>query len=251
MMIDVLASEQLKIRTLRSTWYILGIVIALVGLCGVAGWNMASQWDSLGPQQRAVFGFTPLVSLASGVASLCLAVLGVLAITSEYATGEIHTSFTVVPRRRTILAAKAVVVVVIATISGSVVSLGAFFASRLVEAQASISAELPLLLAAGLSVTMFSMIGLGFGALLKSATGAIAVPVALLYLLPTVAQSLQSPWNEVIGSLAPSALAGQLAGGENTDPSSWLSPLAALGLMVAYAAAPLGLAAVRITREDA
>jgi hypothetical protein len=48
-----------------------------------------------------------------GLAQLAFGVIGVLAISSEYATGLIRTTFGAVPRRRAVLAAKAAVVGVV------------------------------------------------------------------------------------------------------------------------------------------
>jgi hypothetical protein len=63
-----------------------------------------SSWDDLDPSER--LRFDPTSSSLSGlfVAQLTVGILGVLVITSEYATGQIRATLAATPQRLTVLA---------------------------------------------------------------------------------------------------------------------------------------------------
>ena len=64
------------------------------------------------------------------LAQLALGVLGVLAVTSEYSTGMIRTTFTAAPQRGTVIAAKAAVFGAASFVVGAVVSLFTFLVGQ-------------------------------------------------------------------------------------------------------------------------
>lgn len=68
--------------------------------------------------------------------------LGILAVTSEYTTGMIGATFSAVPQRRTVLAAKTAVFSVTALIVGVVSCLGAYFAFEAVLTDDSMSSSI-------------------------------------------------------------------------------------------------------------
>jgi ABC-2 type transport system permease protein len=120
----VLLAEWTKLRTVRSTtWALLAVAVLTVGLsafvCSALDTDAGarSDDDSVAPSVAGVY-----------VSQIAVAAMAVLAITGEYATAMIRTSFTAVPRRRTVLAAKAVVVAAVTLAVG----LGASVASFLV-----------------------------------------------------------------------------------------------------------------------
>ncbi|MGW5263272.1 ABC transporter permease [Microbispora sp. NPDC004025] len=260
-MIDALAAEWLKLRTLRSTSVVLGVVAVVVGLMALLAWYAAHLWDGLPPDQRDHLAVSSLPEVTHMLASLCLAVLGVLAFSGEYGTGMIRTTLTVLPARGRVLAAKAGVVAVVAVCTGLTAVLATHAAGRLIigdraiQGQSSepLSRQLPHFLAMSLSIAMFALLGLCLAAITRSALAAIAILVAVWYVLPIVGYNLPAPWGERVGSILPGALAGQLAGTGNPDSvaGALLSPLAALAVMAAYVAVPYGVAAVLLARRDA
>src|SRR5579863_10679951 len=96
-----LRSEFTKICSVRSTyWSMVMLVMASLAWCIAFCAGEASRWAHLSAQDRA--GFDPTQASIVGVAllgQLVIAVLGTLVITSEYSTGMIRTSLTVMPRR--------------------------------------------------------------------------------------------------------------------------------------------------------
>src|ERR1700745_2562699 len=96
----VIASEFTKIRSVRSTyWTIAALVIVSVGVAAIVGFGIASNihnnpWNKAGTDatQSVLIPFFEL-------GQLIIAVIGAIAITSEYSTGMIRTSLTAMPRR--------------------------------------------------------------------------------------------------------------------------------------------------------
>ena len=257
---DALTAEWWKLRSVRSTYWVLGATAATLGFVLLLAIQMAHVWDGLSAERREDLGLRPLQELAGWGAGLSLAVLGVLAITPEYRTGLIRQTFAALPRRRTVLAAKAAVIGAVALVAGEVVMIGSFLGTRLIvgdrrfpDQDASVAHELPGLAISGTSVAMFALLGLALGVLLRSTAGALVSVVFLWHVLPMLAFQLPDPWSERIGSVLPGALAPQAAGrgADNSIYGDLLPPGAAAAMMAAYAFVPLGLAAVALARRDA
>ncbi|MEU8803971.1 ABC transporter permease [Spirillospora sp. NPDC048819] len=259
-MTDALAAEWYKLRSIRSTYWVLAATALFLVVVLLLALQMAHIWDGLPAERRAEFLLRPLQEIGGWVAGLCLAVLGVLSVTSEYRTGMIRTTFAALPRRRTVLAAKAAVVGTVALVAGEAMTIGSFLGTRLIigdrpfpDQQASIAHDLPGFVISGTSVAMFALLGLSLGALLRSTAGALVSVVLLWHVVPMLVFHLPEPWNERIGSVMPSALPRQAAGlgADNSIYGDVLSPGAAAAVMAAYVFVPLGFAALALTRRDA
>jgi ABC-2 type transport system permease protein len=262
--VDAFASEWLKLRSARSTWYILAAVAAFVVLLAGFTFYVGSLWDGLPSEGQATLRAAQPERIILMPVQICMAVLGVLAFTSEYATGMIRTSFTALPRRITVPAAKAAVVAAFALVVGQVSVFGTFLVGRAIIGDrpiqnfaAPLSEELPKMLATGLSVVVLALIGLGLGAVLRSTAGAITSVVVVLFIVPRFAISLPDPWNARIGSVLLEDLTNQLAGEVpvavglgKAGAGIGLSPPAALAVMILYVVVALGSAALVLSRRD-
>src|SRR6266511_1629650 len=113
--------------------------------------------------------FDPAAYSLSGffLAQLAVGVLGVLTITSEYATGSIRATFAATPQRRAVLAAEATVLTAITALVGIGSALGA-----------------------GLYLAVLGLLALGLGTLIRSTVGATAVVVGLVFVLPGIVGAL-------------------------------------------------------------
>jgi ABC-2 type transport system permease protein len=259
-MTDALAAEWIKLRSIRSTYILGAVVVACVAPAALLAWYFVSAWDRATPEHRANFALSDLAELVGWVAQLCMALLGVLAVTSEYSTGMIRGTLTVLPQRRTMLTAKALVVGAVALVVGTAAPLltlavtRSILGDRVVRGSSTpMPDEFRLLLAGGLLVAVFAMLGLGLGAIMRSTAGAIVTVIALWYLLPIVALNLPAPWDDRFTSVMLSSLARQLADVrvETVGPQGLLSPVGAFVTMAAYVVVPLAAAAVLIRRRDA
>ena len=101
---SVLASEWLKVRTVRSSYLMLGLSLGGILLGVAVAWAAVGTYDSATPAQQAHAAIADLEEVVLMVPQLCMGVLGVLTITSEYTTGLIRTSLAIVPRRWPVLA---------------------------------------------------------------------------------------------------------------------------------------------------
>ena len=123
----VVRTEWTKLRSVRSTMWTLAIGITF-GLGMLFCFAYTRRFDRLGVRERLTFDPTAQSLRGLFLAQLAIGVLGVLVISSEYATGLIRTTLTAVPQRRVVLAAKAIVFGVIAAIVTTIAVFPAFFA---------------------------------------------------------------------------------------------------------------------------
>ncbi|WP_043641043.1 ABC transporter permease subunit [Nonomuraea candida] len=256
---SVLSSEWLKIRSVRSTYLILGLGVSTILLGLVLATSAAGAYDAAPPEQQAAARIADLEEALIIMPQLCMGILGVLVVTSDYATGLIRTSLTLVPRRWPVVAAKSAVVGALALLVGALAVFGTHLTARSVlggrfsGAYATAFADrLPLLVALTLTVPVFALLGTGLGALLRSAAGATSVIVGFVYVIPIIVGNIPEPWSERLGSLMISALPRQITGDHITTSvyGSLLPPPAAAAVMLAYAAAPLVSATWLVRRRD-
>ncbi|MBN6053243.1 ABC transporter permease subunit, partial [Nonomuraea sp. RK-328] len=252
---SVVLSEWLKLRSVASTYYALGVAGLMVLLGVVWSVYVSGLADERGSLRAAApeEGFLPLVQIS-------LAVIGVLAITAENATGMIRTSLTVVPKRGVLLLAKAAVVTVVTTATASAIIVTTYVTSRLVAGErrlgfneSSFGANVPMLLASVLSVTVLAIVGLGLGAAVRSTAGALVSVVSLLFVLPGIANYLPAPWNTRIAAFMLPNLTPQLTGERLSRRlgDGILPPWAALLVLLAYAAVALGAGLHMLSKRDA
>ncbi|MEU4741706.1 ABC transporter permease [Actinosynnema sp. NPDC023658] len=255
-MIDVLNSEWLKLRSVRSTTAVL-LAIAVTLLAGaLVAYLMTADWDTSPPDVRQRFEAADPGLMVVPVTQFCLGVLGALAITSEYGSGMIRTALVSVPQRRAYLLAKVVVVTGVSLVVAAVATLLAYQAGELItgdrpepiSAYGSFSDAAPTLLADVASMVLVALLGLALGFLLRSTAGALVSVCALLFVLPPVTFLIPQPWGERVYSVMLPVLAPQLSG-QVADPM--LSPWGAGAVMVAYLVVALGGALIALLRHDA
>ncbi|MET9344229.1 alpha/beta fold hydrolase [Nonomuraea sp. NPDC003804] len=255
-MMDAIAAEFLKFRTLRANLYLLISSLAAVGLSAGVAFLVARGFDN---QQGA--DLRRFDSLGDGLgtglpfAHLVIGALGALSVTTEYGTGHISTSLTAVPARRTFLLAKVPVLVAVSLVAGQVLVFGMYAATMAVlgtradtvllggetlGASLSEPGVLAGLLITGASMPLVALIGLGLGTAIRSTAGTLVTLTALLLILPVAAQTLPRPLGYQIGAYLVGALPAQIAA------DGLLSPIAAGALLAAYTVAALAAAVVAI-----
>src|ERR1700735_4590795 len=127
-----LSSEFTKIRSVRSTyWALILLVLAGLAFCIANCAGTAAHWASQPPQFRGFLDATQdSVDGLALLGQLVVVVLGALAITSEYSTGMIRTSLTVMPRRGVLFTAKAASFAAITVGVAFITSFVVFFAGQ-------------------------------------------------------------------------------------------------------------------------
>jgi ABC-2 type transport system permease protein len=253
---DVLRSEWTKLRSVRSTFWALTVTVVLGIALGAAisaatahGYARSSvsaklSWDPTGYSQTGV-----------AIASLAIAVLGVLCISSEYSSGMIRTSLTAVPKRGRVLAAKSLVVAVVTFVVGEATTFGAFFAG-----QALISGHAPTaalgdpgvaraVAGGGLYLTALAVLSVAVGALLRHPAAAIACIVAVLLVLPGIAQALPDSWRNPVTEFWPTLAGTQLTSVHHSAHT--LQPWPGFAVMCLFTAIVYAIAWTLLNRRDA
>jgi ABC-type transport system involved in multi-copper enzyme maturation permease subunit len=207
---DVLRSEWTKLRSVRSTFWALtmtvvlgialGAAISAAAAHGYAKFSVSDKlsWDPTGVSQSGML-----------IAQAAIAVLGVLCISSEYSSGMIRTSLIAVPKRGRVLAAKSLVFAVVTFVVGEVTSFAAFFVG-----QALISGHAPhaalgdpgvarAVAGGGLYLIALAVLSVAAGALLRHPAAAIACMMAVLFVLPGIAQALPDSWRNPVTEFWP------------------------------------------------
>jgi ABC-2 type transport system permease protein len=196
-MIDVIRSEWTKIRSVRSTvWTLAATALLMTGLSALLGAAAANAARQPMPGADAI-----AMSLGGGMfASLSMATLGVLVISSEYRTGGIRTSLMAVPRRLRLLAGKLIVFTVVALVVCVAASAGAIGVGLAITRPPSVEmAEVVRAsLGCGLYLTACGLLGLGLGTLVRHTPGAIVSAVALILVLPAMTSQLPGEWGGVV-----------------------------------------------------
>jgi ABC-2 type transport system permease protein len=254
----LLQAEWIKLRSLRSTHLIIGLSIAVglgVGLLDVT--SIAHNWASLSAADQAAFD--PVGDSFSGFqfGELAFGALGVLAISSEYASGTIRPTFTAVPRRGALYLAKALV---LAALAVTVCEACAFVSFSL--GQSALSAEhlnvhlndahvFRAVTCAGLYMAVVTMVGFGLGALIRHTAGAITTMVGLVFLAWPLARSMESfsylPDRWLLVNAADALVTTHPVTGPNTARTP--SPGMALLELGVYLIVFLALGAWRTTRD--
>ncbi|MET8001308.1 ABC transporter permease subunit [Nonomuraea glycinis] len=256
---SVLASEWLKIRSVRSSHLTVSISLGgiLLGL-GLA-WMAVDMYDHATPAQKPGARLAELEEVVLMVPQLCMGVLGVLAMTSEYATGFIRTTLTAVPKRWPVMAGKSVVVGAIALFTGSAVIFATYFVCRALIGdrfgglyQIPFTDKLPLLTALALTVPVFALLGVGLGSILRTTSGSIVVLVGAVYVVPIIVGNLPQPWSDLLGSVMIGALPHEITRDTTTNTvyGSLLPPVAAAAVLVTYALLPLLAGTWLLCRRD-
>jgi ABC-2 type transport system permease protein len=249
---DVLAGEWTKFWSVRSTyWTLLVAVVTPIGTGAIVAAVLAHP-PAGAPAPRLDPLLPGFISLEYAV--LAVGVLGVLTFSTEYGTGLIRTTFTAVPRRRAVLAAKAAVAGAVTLAVGELVAFTTFFLVQAVLSGHHLGVSLShpgvpgAVLADGIILFVVAMMGLGLGAIIRHTAGGITALVALI-ILPATLALLPPPWGARIGRFTLLEAARQVTA---LHPATNLfSPALSLLVLLAWPAATLGLAALVITRRDA
>ncbi|MEV6105966.1 ABC transporter permease [Streptomyces sp. NPDC051940] len=247
-MTRALHAEWTKLRTMSGPWWLLlGTIAATVALSAGAASVVRCASTGCGGDTTGV----GLTGVPLGQAPV--AVLAVLVISGEYGSGLIRTTLTAVPRRVTVLAAKAVTLSGLVAVAGTVAVLGSLLAGRLIlrgpGTLALFLAEGPTLRAVVWSVLhllLIALLGLGVATAVRDSATSIGIVLGLLYVVPILSLTISDPYGQrMLAKLAP-ASPGLLARATGAPVTPW----ADLGVTAGWAAAALLTGGVLLCRRD-
>ena len=252
---NVLRSEWTKLRSVRSTYWTVGIcTLAAFLLAGIvcAHWASSIKHD---PSQ--LIGFDPVLNSLDGLylGQVAIGALGVMMISSEYGTGMIRATFGAVPQRRTLLAAKALVIAASTFVIGEVLSFSAFGVGQAFLSSAhaggslSNSTDLRAVFGGGLYLTAVALLGFGLGALIRHTAGALSAFFGLMFATSVIVDLLPTSWRNDVIKFMPSNAGSQIVTTVRTHDS--LSTWTGFGVLCLYPAVVLLVAFLLVNRRDA
>ena len=181
----LLRSEWIKLSSVRSTWWTLGLMVVLgAGLTTIMCWGNAD-WLASDSADESPGSF---ITWGMLIAQVTAVVLGALVVTSEYSTGMIRTSFAAVPRRGAVLAAKALVLTSLLFVTGTVTALlgyfgGNYFLDREGIGMALEGDVLRSMYGSGLYMAGLGLLAAAAGFLLRHTAAVITIVIALVFVI--------------------------------------------------------------------
>ena len=264
--LGVLRSEEIKLRTLRSTWWCAGVLVVLSALVGLLISTVVPTGARLPPAQQDALA-VQVLTLSVNFTQLVAAVLGVLVITGEYGTGMIRSTFAAVPRRLPAVLAKlvvlAVAVLAIGLVSTSLTALvaGPVLGARGIDLAPDAALWLPVL---GGTVYLVLVAALAFaiGALVRNSAAGITTVLGLLLVAPVVvnlaATITRQQWLQNVDAVLPSSAGSRLFASVSSGPDLGavggalvLNGWAGFGVLAAWIAVFLVPALVLTRTRDA
>ena len=257
-MTEALRAEWIKLRSLTSTaWLLIGAVAVTVGVSAAiaAGTHQSAGGGGQDPTKLALTG----IDLGQAV----VAVLAILAISEEYGTGMIRTTLAAIPRRLTVLGAKAANLVALTLVTSVLTVAGCLLTGRLMlpgdglgpaHGYALVSIAHPATLRAAIGsviyLSLIALLALGVATTVRDTAVSIGIVLALLYVPLLLAQAVSAPLRRHIEQIAPmtAGLAIQATTNLRHQP---IGPWAGLGVLAAWTAVCLLIGGLLLQRRDA
>lgn len=191
---DTLDSEWIKFRSLRSTWLTLGgLVVVGLGLPLLSADPAAQSYLTGTLEEQQDWDPTNRSLLMFFIAQLVIGVLGILVVTSEYATGLMRTSLSATPRRHRLLGAKVAVVAAVSLVAGQALVFPAFLIGQAGFAAAGVPhatladpRALSAVVGGGLYLAVIALLAVALGTIIRATAGALATLVGIVLLVPVL-----------------------------------------------------------------
>jgi ABC-2 type transport system permease protein len=237
-----LRAEWTKLWTLPGTaWLVLGAAAGTAGLGALAA-AACSPGECGGDPTR-----TSLTGLHIGQS--VVAVLAVLVIGGEYATGMMRVTLAALPHRVAVLAAKATVVAAVVLPAAAVA-----VPASLLSGDVPSLTDGPVLRATAGSVLyllLVALLALGVATVVRQPAAAIGCVLGLLYLFPVVAMSMaDEDWQRRLQKVGPMTAGQSIQATTGLDELP-IGPWAGLGVLALWAAGALLAGALALQARDA
>lgn len=252
-------AEWTKLRSVRSTWIVFSLAIVLsIGFSALIALISGLTHESWNDDVRAAFD--PVLTTNSGSLFGCitLIVLAVTAVTSEYSSGMIRTTFIDNPQRTRVFAAKTAVValfgltIAVLTIPVMFMVSQPIFAHYGLETASITDGDafrtvMTITLTQGL---IYTMIPFAIGWILRGTASAITVSLGFLW-MPWMLGPVLPDWVKAnIIAYLPDVAANSLSGIYKPDTPQYLTQGPAIAVIVIWLAGSLLAAAFVLNRRD-
>lgn len=237
----LLRSEAIKLRSVRTTWWLIGVGLLAEALFAGLYVGLVSL-DEIGPVTE--------VQTSVGLLMVMLLVLGVLSITTEFRHGTASTTFLAAPRRYPVLIAKLVTIMAAGVLAGlAFVAVNGGLALPLFSSRGE---SLPpageiVRIYAGVVVSfgLLCAFGLGVGAIVRNQVGAIIAALAFFFVLSPLPELLPGE----IGDYFPAQAVGSLHGLPDATAEG-LGQVAGGLVLAAWSLGLWAIGAALVTRRD-
>ncbi|MFE0649406.1 ABC transporter permease subunit [Streptomyces sp. NPDC059534] len=239
------AAEWVKLTTLRSPkWSPAVYVVLMIGLAFVYGMVP-------GEKQLTAPGFDPVGLGLSAVplGMIVLVIMGILAVTGEYASGSIRSSLLAVPDRARFYYAK---VGLVSLVSGVLAVVGVVPAFLIVQGGIGEHRAPAGLATAGhvagavLYTVLLVAFSMGVATLLRSGAAALAILLPLFFMLSTILSNI--PGVGEVARFLPDVAGGMVLRGSGGDEV--LGAWSGLGVLAVWAVGSVGLGHWVTVRRD-
>ncbi|TGO04177.1 ABC transporter permease subunit [Serinibacter arcticus] len=260
--LHLLRSEWIKLVTLRSTGWTLGLT--LLGMVGVSVIFAASASAFASDTGIPLDGIgASAITFGYFIGQITVAVLGALAISGEYSTGMIRSTMAAAPRRLDVVAAKATVIGVVVFVTGILGTLLSYLVTLpLLPDGAGVSLgegeTWRVIAGTGAYLALIALLSFGIGAIVRNSAGAISAVLGVLLMLPLVFQILSGfgqDWATDVMTYLPGVAGERLmtvAGASEAMSTgmSTLSPTVGGLVLAGYVAVVLGIALTLVKKRD-
>lgn len=251
-MARALKAEWTKLLTLPSNARMAAMtVVTAVGFGALLVLSQVSQWHDLSAQQQRTFDPTSTSLSSVIITTVILGTLAARSVTAEYSTGMIRATFTALPARKAVLAAKAVTVAAFVLPVALLCNVASFVIGQRILARKHLDVSFThpgvamAIVLGTLAISLMAVVGVGLGGLIRHTAGAsTALAVVIVggltfgqYLPPGVREYL--PATAMQATLTVHRSAGLLR------------PTTAIVVLTGYAFIALAAASMRAARRDA
>ena len=241
-------AEWTKLRTVGGpAWLLTAVVVGTVAASAAVVSGRSCPECIADPTKLSLTGVQ--------LGQVIVAMLAVTVIGGEYSTGLVGPTLTAVPRRLSLLGAKAVVVTAPVTVAATIAVIGSLLVGQILlpTAGSSLVAGTSLRAGAGsvLYLALIALLSLGVAAAVRSSAGAIGVVLGLLYLFPILITVVTDPgWKRHLRQIAPSEAGLAIQVTKDIDGLP-IGPWAGLGVLALWAAGALVVGGLVLRLRDA
>jgi len=254
-----LRSEFTKIRSVRSTYWTLLVLLAVsVGIGAAISALSASGWSNTPPADRTPLDATQLsIAALLILGQLVIVVPGALVLTAEYSTGMIRTSLIAMPRRIVIYVAKAVAFAAVALAVSLATAFIAFFLGQSLLASTHQSATLAghdvlrALVGSALYITLCGLFAFAAAAIIRNTAGTITAMIGLLFVIPALVNWLPRSWQNDLVRWLPSSAARAISATVGGQDPHLFSPWGQPAVFAVYTAVLLVVGGILFRQRDA
>ena len=250
-------AERIKFFTLKTgpiATAVLGVFIVLAAM--MSALSLIAPSSNPNPQAEPITSVTELRFVDTVLwMAIVFAVVAALFATTEYSSGQIQLSFLATPKRVPVVLGKTIVIGVLGFLVGAIASAVAMLLPLAVLSGSDVTYEFDLSQAAtlaaasGLFMGLIGIISLAFGLLVKNVIFAIAVPVLLFSILPSILQSIGNDVVTTIVGYLPS-VAGRVILTTFSNPAG-LEAWPGMAVLGGWALVLVVLASIVLRQRDA